>query len=46
MSKKKIISIVGPTASGKSDLAFKIAEKYNKSNDTEGKKNFSRINIK
>ena len=29
MSKKKIISIVGPTASGKSDLAFKIAEKYN-----------------
>ncbi len=28
MREKKIISIVGPTASGKSDLAISIAEKY------------------
>lgn len=28
MREKKIISIVGPTASGKSDLAINIAEKY------------------
>ena len=28
MKEKKIISIVGPTASGKSDLAISIAEKY------------------
>ena len=28
MKEKRIISIVGPTASGKSDLAINIAEKY------------------
>ena len=29
MSKHKIIAILGPTASGKSDLSLKLGENYN-----------------